>query len=41
MPCKKLNGMISNEEMRTMNAAVDIYGEDPQKVAANFLKQKD
>lgn len=37
---KKLNGMISNEEMRTMNAAVDIYGEDPQKVAANFLKQK-
>ena len=37
---QKLNGMISNEEMRTMNAAVDIYGEDPQKVAANFLKQK-
>ena len=37
---KKLNGAISNQEMRSMNAAVDIDGEDPQKVAREFLQRK-
>lgn len=37
---KKLNGMISNDEMREMNAAVDIDGRDPKKVAIEFLHQK-
>lgn len=36
----KLNGMISNEEMRLMNAAVDIDGQDPKKVAIEFLQEK-
>ncbi len=38
---KKLNGMISLEEMRAMNAAVDMEGRDPKKVALEFLRQKD
>lgn len=36
----RLNGQISNEEMRAMNAAVDLGGEDPKAVAAEFLRKK-
>ncbi|MGM9567669.1 MAG: glycine betaine ABC transporter substrate-binding protein [Clostridia bacterium] len=35
-----LNGKITNEEMRAMNAAVDLNGEDPKAVAAKFLREK-
>ena len=35
-----LNGQISNAEMRAMNAAVDLNGEDPKAVAAEFLQKK-
>lgn len=35
-----LNGAISNEEMRVMNAAVDIHGKDARDVAEAFLKEK-
>ena len=35
-----LNGAISNEEMRHMNAAVDMHGEDARVVAEAFLKEK-
>jgi len=36
----KLNGMITNEEMAAMNAAVDIDGRDEKEVALEFLRQK-
>ncbi|HMM07067.1 MAG TPA: glycine betaine ABC transporter substrate-binding protein [Clostridiales bacterium] len=36
----KLNGVVSSEEMREMNAAVDINGEDPKDVATAFLQRK-
>ena len=35
-----VRGQISNEEMRAMNAAVDLSGEDPKAVAAEFLRKK-
>ncbi len=37
---KMLNGMISNKEMTTMNAAVDREGRDAREVALAFLQQK-
>lgn len=36
----QLNGIISNEEMRAMNAAVDMEGKDARAVARAFLKEK-
>lgn len=36
----QLNGVISNEEMRHMNAAVDMHGKDARAVAEAFLKEK-
>lgn len=36
----KLDGQISEEEMRNMNYAVDIDGQDPHTVAHNFLVEK-
>lgn len=36
----KLNGMISNEEMQAMNAAVDMEGRDAKDVARAFLEKK-
>jgi osmoprotectant transport system substrate-binding protein len=36
----KLNGMITNNEMAALNAAVDLDGRDPKKVAIEFLRQK-
>lgn len=37
---EKLNGMISNEEMAAMNAAVDLEGRNEKEVALEFLRQK-
>lgn len=37
---KTLNGAISNEEMRQMNAKADLQGEEPKDIAADFLKEK-
>jgi glycine betaine/choline ABC-type transport system substrate-binding protein len=37
---EKLNGMISNEEMAVMNAAVDLEGRNEKEVALEFLRQK-
>lgn len=37
---KMLNNNIDNDEMRAMNAAVDVEGQDPKKVAIEFLQQK-
>ncbi|MCA0989160.1 glycine betaine ABC transporter substrate-binding protein [Guptibacillus algicola] len=36
----ELGGKISEEEMSEMNAKVDLDGEEPEKVAMNFLKEK-
>ena len=35
-----LNNAISNDEMRRMNAEVDIEGKEPKEVAESFLKEK-
>ena len=36
----KLDGQISDEEMRNMNYAVDVEGRDAHEVAHEFLVQK-
>lgn len=36
-----LSGAISNDDMRKMNAAVDMEGEEPRDVAAAFLREKE
>lgn len=37
---EKLNDQISNDEMRAMNAAVDMKGRDAKKIAHEFLSKK-
>ena len=38
---QKLNGLISNQEMTAMNAAVDMKGRDAAAVAIEFLRRKE